>query len=57
MCGPTSSPLLFVLRTEEEYQRLVVVLDSLVDRVGDDEFHPLASLVDVQGALVERYER
>lgn len=53
---PDLAPLLFVPRTEEEYQRLVAVLDALIDRVGEDERHPLASLMDVLGALVERYE-
>lgn len=41
---------------EAEYQRLVAVLDELLDRVGEDESHPLASLMEVVGALIERYE-
>ncbi len=53
---PDLAPLLFVPRTEDEYQRLVALLDSLIDRVGEDETHPLASLMDVVGALIERYE-
>jgi HTH-type transcriptional regulator / antitoxin HigA len=53
---PDLAPLLFVPRTEEEYLRLVSVLDALIDRVGEDESHPLASLMDVVGALIERYE-
>lgn len=53
---PDLAPLLFVPRTEDEYQRLVALLDSLIDRVGEDESHPLASLMDVLGALIERYE-
>jgi len=27
-----------------------------MDRVGEDESHPLASLMEVVGALIERYE-
>jgi len=62
------SNIIFVLRstaardihdsqyTEQDYQRLVHVLDTLVDEVGEDETHPLASLMEVVGALIERYE-
>jgi HTH-type transcriptional regulator/antitoxin HigA len=53
---PAMSPLLFVPHTEAEYNRLVQMLDSLIDVVGEDEAHPLASLVEVIGVLVERYE-
>ncbi len=53
---PDLAPLLFVPHTEAEYQRLVALLDSLIDRVGEDETHPLASLMEVVGALIERYE-
>ncbi|MEO7001354.1 MAG: hypothetical protein ABI068_06115 [Ktedonobacterales bacterium] len=49
-------PLLFAPHTEEEYQRLVSVLDSLIDRVGGDETHPLASLIEIISILIERYE-
>jgi HTH-type transcriptional regulator / antitoxin HigA len=47
---------LVVPRTEEQYQRLVVWLDQLIDEVGENESHPLASLMDVLGVLIERYE-
>ena len=43
-------------KTEQDYQRLVRVLDAFVDEVGEDETHPLASLMEVVGALIERYE-
>jgi HTH-type transcriptional regulator/antitoxin HigA len=46
----------FVPRSEEAYERLVAVLDALIDTVGEDEQHPLASLMDVIGTLIERYE-
>lgn len=42
--------------SEAVYQRLVALLDELIDRVGEDEGHPLASLMEVVGALIERYE-
>ncbi|MCC7448163.1 MAG: hypothetical protein IT324_12160 [Anaerolineae bacterium] len=40
----------------DNYQQLVAILDSLIDIVGEDETHPLASLMDVIGTLIERYE-
>ncbi len=46
----------FVPHTEEEYKRIVSLLDNLIDEVGEDEFHPLASLMEVLGALIENYE-
>lgn len=53
---PMLSPLLCVPHTEEDYEQLVAFLDRLVDEVGEDESHPLASLMDVVGGLIERYE-
>lgn len=47
---------LFVPHNEGEYERLVTLLDALIDRVGEEETHPLASLMEVIGALIERYE-
>ena len=46
----------FVPHTEDEYQRLVALLDSLIDEVGEDESHPLASLIEIVGVLIEKYE-
>lgn len=45
-----------VPRTEAEYNRLVGLLDDLIDEVGEDESHPLASLMETLGSLVESYE-
>jgi HTH-type transcriptional regulator/antitoxin HigA len=50
------SRTLFVPRTESEYQQLVGLLDTLIDEVGEDESHPLASLMEVGGILIEKYE-
>ncbi|WOD41359.1 hypothetical protein RRF56_11195 [Nodosilinea sp. E11] len=47
---------IFVPRTNEQYERLVTLLDGLIDQVGEDEEHPLASMMDVVGALIENYE-
>ena len=46
----------FVPHTEEEYEYLVNILDSLIDQIGEDETHPLASLMEVIGVLIENYE-
>ncbi|MDX1963181.1 MAG: hypothetical protein SFX18_08505 [Pirellulales bacterium] len=42
--------------TAMEYHRLVAWLDELIDEVGNDEHHPLASLMEVIGILIEKYE-
>lgn len=46
----------FVPHTEQEYEQLVALLDSLIDQVGEDETHLLASMMDVIGVLIENYE-
>lgn len=46
----------FVPRTESEYQRLVSLLDLLIDRVGENETHPLVPMMDAIGGLIETYE-
>ena len=53
---PVLAPVVFVPHAESEYQQLVAVLDILIDIVGEDENHPLASLMDVVGVLIEKYE-
>lgn len=50
------STLICVPRTEQDYTRLVALLDEVTDEVGEDESHPLASFMDVLGSLVEDYE-
>jgi HTH-type transcriptional regulator/antitoxin HigA len=45
-----------VPRTKVEYEELAAFLDDLTDEVGEDENHPLASLMDVVGVLIEKYE-
>lgn len=53
---PKLSDTLFVPRTETEYNRLVATLDELIDVVGEDEAHPLASLMEIIGVMIEHYE-
>ena len=47
---------IFVPHTDQEYEHLVSLLDRLIDQVGEDETHPLASMMDVIGVLIESYE-
>ncbi len=47
---------LYVPHTEKEYENLVALLDNLIDEVGEDEFHPLAAMMEVVGVLIEKYE-
>ena len=53
---PMLSPVVFVPHNETEYQRLVTLLDTMIDAVGENENHPLASLMEMVGVLVEKYE-
>lgn len=39
-----------------DYDQLVKMLDELIDQVGEDESHPLASMMDILSALIENYE-
>ena len=49
-------PVLFVPHTQDEYEQLIEILYQLIDVVREDESHPLASLMDVIGTLIECYE-
>jgi HTH-type transcriptional regulator/antitoxin HigA len=53
---PRLAPVVFVPHAESEYQQLVEMLDNLIDVVGENEDHPLASLMEVIGVLIEKYE-
>ena len=53
---PTVKDVVYYPHTEAEYNRLVSLLDSLIDEVGENESHPLASLMEVIGVLIEKYE-
>ena len=53
---PELSRSVFVPHTEAEYDSLVSLLDELVDEVGNDDSHAPASLMEIIGFLVEKYE-
>lgn len=47
---------IYVPHNEKEYDQLVNLLDDLIDEVGEDETHPLASMMEIIGVLIENYE-
>ena len=53
---PMLTEVVFVPHAQSEYQRLTEVMDNLIDVVGEDEDHPLASLMEVIDVLIEKYE-
>jgi len=42
---------------EADFERMAAMMNSLLDDVGDDEDHPLSSLLDLVSDLVSRYEQ
>jgi len=53
---PLVSSFVTVLHTQEQCDNAVRVLDELMEKVGEDENHPLASLMEILGTLIENYE-
>ncbi len=53
---PTIKSMFSVPHSEDEYQNLVGVLDSLVDEVGNTQDHKLAPVMETIGNLIENYE-
>ena len=49
------APLLSI-RNEREYNAAVKRLNELLDEIGDNEKHPLYSLLDTLGTLIHAYE-
>ena len=44
------------IKTEQDYQQAVTLLDRLLDEVGENERHPLFGFLEVLGTLIESYE-
>ena len=53
---PDIQPIFSVPHNEKSYNKIVSLLDSLIDEIGNDEKHPLASLMETIGSLIETYE-
>ncbi len=50
------SKYVHVIHSEQDYEQAVELLDNLIDLVGENENHPLASLMELVGVLIEQYE-
>lgn len=53
---PSINKVLNVYRTQKDYHRAISVLNFLLDEIGQNEKHPLSSLIDTIGVLIEDYE-
>jgi HTH-type transcriptional regulator/antitoxin HigA len=53
---PNIQNIFSVPHNEKDYNNLVNLLDSLIDEVGNKESHPLSSLMETIGSLIEAYE-
>ena len=53
---PDIEPIFSVPHNEKDHHKMVNLLDSLIDEVGNNENHPLASLMETIGSLIETYE-
>ncbi len=53
---PVVRDVFTIPHNDKEYKKLVSFLDSVIDEVGEDETHPLASLMETLGSLIESYE-
>ncbi len=45
------------IHDEESYDRMMALMNSLLDATGDDEDHPLSGLLDLVGDMVSKYEQ
>ncbi|MBP7284420.1 MAG: helix-turn-helix domain-containing protein [Leptospiraceae bacterium] len=48
---------LSVPHSKKEYNKIVSLLDLVIDEVGNKQNHPLAPLLETLGSLVEAYEK
>ncbi len=53
---PGIKSIFSVPHSEQEYNKLVNILDQLIDEIGDDETHQLAPVMETIGKLIENYE-
>jgi len=53
---PDIQPIFSVPHNEKDYNKLLNLLDSLIDEVGNNENHSLTSLMETIGSLIETYE-
>jgi hypothetical protein len=53
---PSIQSVFSVPHNERDYNKLVNMLDSLIDEVGNNASHPLSRLMETIGSLIESYE-
>jgi HTH-type transcriptional regulator/antitoxin HigA len=53
---PNIQRVFSVPHNEKDYNKLVKLLDSLIDEVGNNESHRLSRLMETIGSLIESYE-
>jgi len=53
---PNIQNVFSVPHNEKDYNKLVKLLDSLIDEVGNNESHRLSRLMETIGSLIESYE-
>ena len=49
--------VIHVPHNEKEYDKVIQILNKLIDVVGQDETHPLADLLELMGCCAEIYEK
>jgi HTH-type transcriptional regulator / antitoxin HigA len=45
------------IQDKKNYQRMLALMNSLLDVAGDDEDHPLSGLLELVGDMVSKYEQ
>lgn len=53
---PQVENYLSVPHSRSQYNKMVKLLDELIDEIGNDEKHPLTALMETIGTLIESYE-
>jgi HTH-type transcriptional regulator / antitoxin HigA len=53
---PSIQSVFSVPHNKKDYNKLVNMLDSLIDEVGNNASHPLSRLMETIGSLIESYE-
>jgi len=53
---PSIKSIFSVPHSENDYKELVDMLDNMIDEVGENETHELASVMETIGRLIENYE-
>lgn len=54
---PNLKKTLTPIKSNDELEKRIQILDAMLDKVGEDENHPLALICDSLGRLIEDYEK